>query len=105
MAIPKGSQVLATRDGDAAYFVDLSSSQSPAAIKERVFAKLGIRASSRGSASVGKIVLKPRWTAQMMTSSPTFASRELAAAIRLANPSTTGNSGTSACARAIIRLC
>lgn len=40
--IPNGSQVLVTRDSDAAYFVDLSHSSSPAAIKERIYAKLGI---------------------------------------------------------------
>lgn len=40
--IPNGSQVLVTLDIDAAYFVDLSSSTSPAAIKERIYAKLGI---------------------------------------------------------------
>ncbi|KAI9612165.1 hypothetical protein H4Q26_008258 [Puccinia striiformis f. sp. tritici PST-130] len=40
--IPNGSQVLVTLDIDAAYFVDLSASTSPAAIKERIYAKLGI---------------------------------------------------------------
>ncbi|MBW0501561.1 hypothetical protein O181_041276 [Austropuccinia psidii MF-1] len=40
--IPIGSQVLVTLDIDAAYFVDLSNSLSPDAIKERIFAKLGI---------------------------------------------------------------
>ncbi|KAA1120207.1 hypothetical protein PGT21_037264 [Puccinia graminis f. sp. tritici] len=40
--IPSGSQVLVTLDIDAAYFVDLSGSTSPAAIKERIYAKLGI---------------------------------------------------------------
>ncbi|OAV91676.1 hypothetical protein PTTG_12394, partial [Puccinia triticina 1-1 BBBD Race 1] len=40
--IPAGAQVLVTLDIDAAYFVDLSGSTSPAAIKERIYAKLGI---------------------------------------------------------------
>ncbi|KAI8445553.1 STE/STE11 protein kinase [Phakopsora pachyrhizi] len=40
--IPNGSQVLVTLDIDAAYFVDLSSASSPAAIKEKIYAKLGI---------------------------------------------------------------